>query len=367
MSNKTLGIISALKQWLRKQIGYLDQQLMSFGANGELLCNDLTLPPKVLILSRHHYSEKVQWLPVEKRSAARTLIRAQQNTSNIVQLYWIGEPVNGKTPVLWFTPTADLPASAWLVVPETLLLAYSFSKGTVISYQSPSKATTVYLTNSLAGPVSAVQGGLLVSAEQFMLSQGVAIEQRIELDSSSHSRTLFLALSRWHQFQLVGFLRLNQHGARSFFQPLFGLIWPVAAAITLYLLIITQWTAVRVEQTQTELEQVNSDAAAVLTQREQVQKQIDRFSRLQQVLPGDHSMVALWQVLVPLYKKNVLITTVNQQQQQVSVTIEAPSATEALQLLLQQPGVSNAELEGNVRRQGDREQATVRFDLKGAD
>lgn len=91
---------------------------------------------------------------------------------------------------------------------------------------------------------------------------------------------------------------------------------------------------------------------------------ISRYEQLQQLLPESDNLLQLWQVLAPLYQQDVIVTNVQHRQQQVRLRIEAPSATAALQLLVQQPGVMNARLEGNVRRQSNKDIATVSFQLQ---
>ena len=88
---------------------------------------------------------------------------------------------------------------------------------------------------------------------------------------------------------------------------------------------------------------------------------LNRYQQLQQVLPESDNLLQLWSVLAPLYQQGVTVSHLQQRQQQVTLRIEAASATEALQLLVQQPGVAQAKLDGNVRRQGKKDIATVNF------
>jgi hypothetical protein len=364
MPNFFSRIFSTVKNFTLRQIAYLDDQQYKLSLTKGMV-PAVGAPGKVLILSRHCYTEQLQWLPVTRKAEATKLVKFQQSTRDKGSLYVLGPPLNGKTPVIWYQLKPKvLQHNAILYLPETLLLASQYNIGDVLIYQSPDHDTDIFISRTHAGAVSAIKGGILQTDAQFMLAQGTTVQRRVPLNANEFSQQLLKGLFSAYQQPLTGLINKAGLQRNSSIKSFGRYIWPLAAGITLYLLSISYWTEHLQQHSRQQLQQVNSDANQLLQQRENITSMVSRYQQLQQVLPESDNLLQLWQVLAPLYQQGVIVSNVQQRQEQISLSIEASSATEALQLLVRQPGVTKAKVDGNVRRQGDKEQATVSFQLQ---
>lgn len=362
MPNLFFRTVNSIKSLFLRQVSYLDAQLYQFGT---VLQPQSTAKVRALVVSRHNYTEQLQWLPVPRRREAQKLVKFQQQSRGAGHFYLLGQPLNGKTPVIWyqFKPQV-LCYNAMLYLPETALLGMQCKPGEALTYQSPDHANNIYLTGSHAGAVSAIQGGLLQTVSQFMLAQGVTLQQSSNIHATQYGQRLRESLFKLQRLPLTGLVNKGAFKRNSAVQSVKQYLWPLVACITLYLFMTNFWSQYQLQLSQQQLQLANRDANKLLNQRTDIDTMLSRYHQLRQVLPESDNLLHLWQVLSPLYQQNVTISNLQQKQNQVSVSIEASSAIDALQLLVQQPGVTKASLEGDVRRQGSKDVATFSFVLQ---
>lgn len=357
-------LVTAVKSLLLRQVCYLDVQAYQLTA-AQGLVPQAAVTGNIVVLSRHNYAEHIQWLPVARRAEAKKLVKFQQKSRGEGCFYRLGQPVNGKTPVIWYQVKPQAIAyNAWLYLPETLLLAQHCASDEVLIYQSLDYDNDIFVSHTHAGGVSAIKGGLLQSAMQFMLAHGGNLRQTRQLTATELAPHLLQTLGQLHQLPLAGFINKAAFKRIAGLQSALRYLWPALAGVTLYLVLADVWSAHLQQQSRQQLQQANRQANQLLIQRDDIDNMMVRYQQLQQVLPESNNLLQLWQIMAPLYQQAVTITHVQQRLQQVTLRIEAPSATEALQLLMQQPGVVQGRLEGNVRRQNNRDLATVSFTLQ---
>lgn len=357
-------IVSGVNNLFLRQVMYLDKQSYQLSSR-DGFTTTTTISRKILVVSRHNYTEQVQWLPVSRRAEAKKLVKFQQVTRSPGSFYILGQPLNGKTPVIWYQLKPQvLTHNALLYLPETVLLGLPSQIGDVWVYQSPDHNNDIFVSHTYAGVVSAIKGGVLHSAQQFMLAQGSTMQQCHHLNAKQLSGRLLSTLFSLYRYPLAGLVNKGAFRHNSASQSFSRYIVPLSAAMTLYLLMASYWAEHLQQKSREQLQQANREANQIHLQRERITNMISRYEQLQQLLPESDNLLQLWQVLAPLYQQDVIVTNVQHRQQQVRLRIEAPSATAALQLLVQQPGVMNARLEGNVRRQSNKDIATVSFQLQ---
>lgn len=364
MPSLLLRIINSAKNVLLSQVLYLDKQFYQFSTQAGFV-PVTKVGRRILVVSRHCYTEQVQWLPVDRKGEARKLAKFQQRAKGAGSLFVLGKPLNGKTPVIWYQLKSDVAQfNTLLYLPETLLLAQQCASGEVLVYQCPDQNTDIFVTNTHAGAVSSLKGGLLQTAAQFMLSQGEGMQSCSQLTDGQLSEHLKKALFALHHIPFVGLINTAALQRNTAVSSLARYMWPLAASFTLYLLVVGVWSEHLQQKSREQLQQASREANQLLSMREDIESMTTRYQQLQQVLPTSGNLLQLWHVLAPLYKEQVIISSVQQRQLDVTLRIESPSATAALQLLVQQPDVVNAKVEGNVRRQNNRDVATVSFQLR---
>jgi hypothetical protein len=364
MPSLFLRIINGVKSLLLSQVLYLDKQCYQFNAQSELALATNT-GRRIIVLSRHCYTEQVQWLPVSRKSEAKKLAKFQQRVKGSNSYFVLGRPLNGKIPVTWYQLKESVSHyNALLFLPETLLLARRCGAEEVLIYQSPDHKIDIFVTSTHAGAVSSIKGGILQSPAQFMLSQGSGLQQFTQLTPEQLSDYLKSELVDFYHLPLAGLINAVAFKRNASVSALSRYVWPLAASLTLYLMVAGVFSAYLQQHSREQLQQDSRVANQLLLKREEIENMAARFEQLQQVLPASGNLLQLWHVLAPLYEQQVIVSNVQQKMSDVTLRIESPSATAALQLLVQRPDVINAKVEGNVRRQNNKDVATVSFQLR---
>ncbi|QYK00282.1 hypothetical protein [Shewanella psychrotolerans] len=327
--------------------------------------NGRQIKSKVAILSRNCYREQLQWYPIVKKSDVLKLVKLQVQGSPSQVLFIVGSTVNGKTPVTYYylnELTRGL--KAWLLVPETSLLGNELSPDRLLSYQTVDPRNTVFVSNSVAGIVSATQGGMIQTLEQFALSQGVTAQYQVNLSAEEHILSLKTQLKHLYQLPLTGLVNRSALTFDASTAALFRLAaLPGIVIITLYLVLAVQVSEYKADSAKQELRVATKEANLVLNQYQEINEMIGRYGRLGENSPQSTQLLNVWKVLAPMYELGVIFSDVTQQQQTVTLRFTADSASRALQLLIKQGGVTNAKFVGSVRRQSNMDAATVQFEL----
>ncbi|MCU7975900.1 hypothetical protein L5M43_11620 [Shewanella sp. SW36] len=320
---------------------------------------------KIAILSRACYREQLQWYPITKRSDVLNLVRLQLVNANCVVLHVIGNVVNGKTPVTYYY-LDNLPdgIQPWLFLPETLLLAQQLKQGELLSYPSVDNSRTLFVANAIGGVVSAFKGGMIQSSLQFALSQGLTITQDRDLTGHEMRALLLTQLYKFYQLPLTGLVNRHNFDSQTTLKKLASMALPAVLVVTLYLVVTEKAANLMVESNAHELAQARVEANNILKQRQDILDMSSRFQLLDKYLPENGQLLKLWQVLAPLYKAGVTFQTIQTTQGKVVLRIETDSASKVLGLLISQPGVSEAQFDSAVRRQGNIDSATISFTLQ---
>ncbi|MGI2113425.1 hypothetical protein ACRN9G_07465 [Shewanella frigidimarina] len=378
MRNVIDNLLNKIKTIVLNQVIYLDsaafcfkkhdveaERCYSFSKLNNILDEDKTHKSIVTILSRNCYHEHVQWYPITKKSDLLKVVKLQSQHSILPVLFIIGKVFNGQTPVTYYhLNDLSTKVNSWLMVPETSLLSQSFLAETLVSYQTLLPVNTVFIAKGVSGSSSTLKGGIIQSDQQFALSTGVVLTHRITLTPSEHADILNLQLKRLYKIPLAGLFSKKKLSSTGFTKLFSTLVLPICVVVTVYLLLAVQISSYFAQHTKSELTAATKEANEVLNQYNQINSMIKRYQLVADKVPVHTELLSVWQVLAPLYQSGVIINSVRQNHQQITLQFSAPSASQSLQLLIQQPSVTNASFVGPVNRRGNFDTATVLFELK---
>ncbi|MCL1131407.1 hypothetical protein [Shewanella sairae] len=384
MQSAAQKLISKIKTTALKQVVYVDNAHYHFQVNDSVHADDAGFSlvtatskagehqqrseteqvskAKVAILSRNCYREKIEWYPITKKIDLLKLVKLQVENAPAKVLFIIGKSQNGKTPVTYYQLNQLCDGiKSWLLLPETYLIAQQSGTETLWSYQTPFAQNTVFVAKGLATPVSAIKGGMIQTVQQFALSQGLAAEQVLSLSAEQHATALYQQLSKLYQMPFIGLINKANFKAQNNSARLKKFVLPSLVVVSGYLLLAVQISAYEAQSAKQALQLATKEANVVLNQYKDINQMIERYQQLEGNTPQSTELLAVWQVLAPMYDQGVIFNDVQQTQNQVTIRISAESASQTLQMLLGQPGVGSAEFIGSVRRQRGLDAATIQF------
>ncbi|WP_392343424.1 hypothetical protein [uncultured Shewanella sp.] len=333
MRNIIDNLLGKIKKLVSNQIVYLDSVAFRFQSNDDgsdhrysFIPLDSVLDKKqsrkslVTVLSRNCYHEYVQWYPITKKSDLLKVVKLQSKSSILPVLFIIGKAFNGKTPVTYYhLNELSTEVNSWLMLPETSLLAQPFLAETLISYQTLLPENTVFIANGVSGSSSTIKGGVIQSVQQFAMSTGVVATNIVTLTTDDHAKILNQQLKKLYQIPLAGLYSKTRVSFTSFTQLLSKLILPIFSAVTIYLLLVVQLSSFVEQQTKSELRAATKDANEVLNQYNQINNMISRYQLLANKVPVRSEPLLVWQVLAPLYQSGMIISSVRQNKQQITL------------------------------------------------
>lgn len=363
MQSTKTSLSSLINRFILGQVIYVDDRTYRFTPEQQLQPTSRT-SAMFAVLSRRCYRETVQWYPISKKSDVVKLVKLQLAQATGTVLYVVAGEANGKTAVTYYHINA-LPEGvrARCYLPESLLLGSAVSDGEILIYQLPHQQQQVFVAKASSGVVSATVGGVITNVAQFALSQGLSAVKTTVLTAEQYNQQLAHASCRFYRLPLAGLMVNNN--TRSALLPLAAaVVWPAAVIITLYLVLAVQLSAYEADRAGTELREATRQADTILRQRQDILQNLQRYQQLQRYQAPQQDHLRLWQVLAPLYATDVSFIDIERQQQQITLRFEAPSAASALQTLISQAGVQGAVFDGPVRRQRNKDIATVRFTLQ---
>lgn len=365
MKNILLRLKQTLKRALFQRIGYLDGHLVRVA--------DLTVPDlptvvsstaKIVIVSRQHYDEWTERYPI--RSKKDLIARAQLEIERRggLMAFDIGAIGQDKTTVTYYK-FAEHPAltQAWLVIPETNLLAMVVARESVFSYHTPHSQRLVYAVATHDNIVSSVAGGAIQSAEHFAHAHGVSASSFVQFSSADFLQHLQKGLLKPYGWFTRSFIQTKV--VRNSFGKLHlkPLVAAIAVAFTAYLLTMNGVLNYRLHQHQHAAAALNQEAREVIRNQNEFDNLLNEYEQIKNQLSRDEDNLLIWEVLAPYLGKLFWLVSLNKAENGYYLNIETESATAALQALLDLDQIRDARFQSPVRRSRGRESASIFIEL----
>jgi hypothetical protein len=326
-------------------------------------CNDHNLPRgAVLILTKGCYQQSQQSLAIRPVRDIRNMLALQEPDKSA--RHFIGPWLQGKrdvTSVRINPQFSELCQQATFVLPASLLLAHALTPG---AYEIRLPDSTLYALKSSGATFNSVQqSGLVANTQKAGLMLGVAPDTELqELAPAQSGNLLRQAILSWPA--AWWWTSRSIKAATVSALPLKLIAISAGVAFLGYQLVATLYLSVALSQAQARLDTLGPEVNQRLTQRSQLDRQLQEFQLLQANHANPQSATLFWNVLAELALQNVQLTSATfDSVEHLTLTAEADSATEVLALILASPFVSTADFTSPVRRVRQREQFSVRIQL----
>jgi hypothetical protein len=275
----------------------------------------------------------------------------------------IGPLAGERREVTFFEPLGEIRAKlgrALWVVPESVALAATLERRSVATVERDG------LRYFIAGSgLSQPAGGTLVSAELFAAASGLDPDQAIDTwERDEVARRLLDGLPRVPASAWLRFLRLD-------LRPQFDIAWRplaglAAAVLVGYLAVASAYLAVTTGMRERQLEKLGPEVETLVAQQRDVERRLAEREGIARVLAGRTYSYEVWRPMARAWAKGAKIGSVTIRDDQVTMTGNAPVATDVLAAIAAEPGIAKAAFTAPVQRQGEREQFVIGFTLKRA-
>ncbi len=348
-------------------IGYLDTKLYRLvdSVDGEFTWQEAEqgFKPNVLILSRQHYHESCKQYPIENTAEVKKLIRLELSANDGLSQFVTYKQQDGKTASNQWQLNEVLGAK--IVVPESFLIGYKRPHFDVTEFQS--EATQVYVVNTPQGIVSTVKGGMIQDVNAFSMASGV---RTINSDDSSlmsfQQFAVFTAAQLPKLLAQYGVSLLVKQEKKLDFQELVKpLCLTLGGAISLYLVVSSAYLELQGYRIDAQIADNTEQVNQALSIQNEYNMLTEKLLRQQAFIESQAVKTSFWFVLEPLMQQ-AKFRTIRFRNDRYVLNGETKQATKLLDMLIQDPLVTDAKFDSQIRKSRNNEVFTISFRLKEA-
>lgn len=317
----------------------------------------------IAVLGREHYDERRRTYPVTGWRDLRRVLHQEAGVGSDT-LCVIGPLVDDHREVVFYEPRPGaverLRRALW-ILPESVLLARQLPADAIACVE---RAGFRYFVapDGQSQPVA----GAIVSPALFLLAAGMdAGAQVLDWSRGIAASDLLRALRRAPlRVWVAGFRGLR--GATS------GIAWRAlgtlsGAALLVYLVLASAYLSMATRAREAELAGLGTEVTALLGQQREVARMSTEKAAIAALLRARYPAHGPWRIAAAAWRHGALIGRLTFIDGVLTVTGNAPSATDVLAALAALPGVSEAKFVAPVRReQADREEFSISLRLGGS-
>ncbi|MGI2224815.1 hypothetical protein [Shewanella frigidimarina] len=348
-----------IQQAIGKCVHYYCDGLFKFNENGFSTVKHA----KAIIIARHHYLERTIDLPIaiKKDIKAAVELEIEHLSADFHVLYKITDLTNGKSRVVvWQIPKKIIPKGVLIVIPETYVLSAGLAKNTILRYQNLTKRP-VLLANTLTDIVSStsVAHTVPIFAHAFGIN-GIEVE---ELALELLPERLLKGVMNRNLELLSGFYcktKVTQRDWKTYLQPL---LLPLVTCSVLYLLLSTLFVSLQHSSVVAKIESQSESINSVLQLQGEIAQQSEQLAQFEKHHQQQKTLLPAWEVFAPLYDNDVKFQFIRYDSNEIIFSAEASSASQVLEMLLDNPLVASAAFTTAIRKTGNKESFIIKFSL----
>lgn len=357
-----------IKKWLCNNVVYYSDKPYSLVLNSQ---QQFTLAPAssnatkgtklIQIIARKHYTEQSQSYPIGNKKELIKLIKINSQTANNApntsSAYVINALGQEQSKVTHWQFTNTLP-QAWFKLPESLLIGHTLAPEQVVNSTA---YTAMFITQHQQSVCSALTTPLINSPERFAAMFGVPCNQVINITEPAHyAQTLIKGLQLQPKQQLSAFFTLPQGLVSKTQLKKTALILSVICIA--YAALTSGYLIYKTHNLQSALAQNKTAVNQALTTLEQYQQSAAKLQSLQSFTQNQQIASPLFFTLYELFNSAEL-SNIRLEDNRYVLRGTADKATDALQIILNNPRVHNAKFDYPSRKERRGESFVISFTL----
>ncbi len=355
------------KRILNRAFYYYSDTLYHLTSAGLEQC-DSKKSPKMLILARHHYLEKVQSFPIVNRKDLKAAISFE--TADMLNDFYVFHKVlkteNGSTQVvLWQIPKNIVPNSVVLVIPETLLLQASLGQSEILTFAALQKNTTTVIAKTNHAFHSICQTNADVDA--FAMSLGIQAVNIDKLVTANIHEHLINGLKQHLLSALTHFLIIKTFDTQEFIKQAKKFVLPSLATFFVYLLMSSAYVSFKHSRVSQAVNAQQDEIAQVLTLQNELAELREQYQSYNTLHQQKQPVWQIWTVLHNLFERGVQFQFIRFTGEFVFIKARYKSASEVLEYLYDINTISEATYTTSVKKEGAFDVFIIKFKLTSSE
>lgn len=348
--------------------GFYDGQInkVVLSADNQLTLMPLTHgepTPKILIVSRQFYSEKVKGYPIENKKELNKFLQLEY--AGPEYSYYVWGTTEGNSQVNIWTFTKNLPA-AFILLPESLLYALSVTKKQTNATSQVIKVTTeqeLYVCRHHGAVYSSLKSSMINSVQRFAISAGLPLNnqehdimpvQRIGLFAKALQK---VPLALWSKF-----IRNTSQGANKLLLIKKAAL-PFFAVFSTYILLSSLYLVIKTNNLQATLTSQSAQINVALNQQQELDNNISRYNALKDFVSQQHIVSPIWLVVAEL-APTVKLSSMSFNKGRYIIKGTSDKATATLELISNMSNVVEATFDRPSSKYRGKDRFTIGFGLQ---
>lgn len=356
-----------VKKWLCKNVVYFSDKPYHLVLNSQqqftlqpAVSNNKAKAPLIQIVGRKHYSEQSESYPVSNKKELVNLIKINNqnatNEPNTHSAYSINALEQEHSKVTHWRFNA-IP-KAWLNLPETLLISNTLAPAQVVTSNA---FAGIFITQHQHSVFSALTSPLINSPERFAAMFGIPCKHVVTISEPTHyAQTLIKGLKAQPLKRLAPFFSLPAGVVSQ--KQLKKLAVVIAGVFITYSALTSGYLVYKTHTLNAQLEQNKASVNQALSTLERFQSSSDKLTTLQAFTSDQQLSSSLFFVLQQLFTTAEL-SNIRFEDNRYVLRGNADKATDALQVIINNPRVNNAKFDYPSRKERRGESFVISFTL----
>lgn len=342
------------KAWLRRYVGYFNNDLFELTDNGFVPSNS---SKKIIIVARKYYSESWQTYPSISLKELKELLNLQKSIENTpgLQTYNKNQQQEGfDVKKISFDTHISEQFKGCILIPETELLAHHFlTERAVAEILTP--GGTLFYTQVENKTQSAYKQGLMSSVERFSLSIGVSHTVNIKQITQAQYATVLWDTLKGFPLSKVYKIAALDLNANLNYKALHSLYLAPLACAAIFILATNGYYMYKANNLKQELLSYQSDVNELLTKKQNIditKLYVEQVTNELRKYPNVHSQ---WDIAYQAINDGMDIQQFTGKQYSIRMRGFAVSASQVLTKMSNLPQLATAEFNGPVRKSGKKD------------
>lgn len=362
--------LSLIKQILVKTTGYFNGDLHRFTLGEDQLLHftpyepstavnkiKSDFSPKILIVARKFYQERVFSFPVDNLAELKKLLALEFQQQPRTH-YAICKIEDGKSLVNSWCYSDEAPNST-IMIPESLLLTLTANDSQIIHFESESNSLFAVRNQSVI--YSQIQTKNINTPQRFSISVGVAV---IDDDKLVNQKKLaeHLALG-CQKLSLAALFRfVNFPKGEDSKKTLVKALLPVTIVLSVYVLVSSTYLAYKNNSLRSQVSEQSQQVTQALNKQQQYDNNVKEYDELTQFLTSKQVRSPIWLVLSEAFSQ-VQLTNIRLLNNRYILRGKTQKATDLLELLANHPLVKEARFDTPTRTRKKQELFVISLKL----
>jgi len=344
--------------------GYFDGEIRRFilDENQNLIISkslankqDEIFKPSIIIVARKYYQEKLLTYPIDNKSELKKLLKLELHENAYYQVVKSGE---GSSLVNCWEMSENVP-SAFITLPDSLLLALSTKNNEIICQQLPffednnsnkyqsNDDNQLYVTRSQDVIYSQLKSTTINSELRFSLSIGISPQEKSNFNGREvFVQQLILGLSALPIMSMVNYFRKPKFIEQKRIAMQFTI--PLLIVMTGYLAISSSYLAYKKNNLENKLSAQRQEVNDAFEQQNTYDKNKEKYQSLKVFLADKQPHSAIWLVLAQVIEQ-AKFSYVKLANNRYNIRGVSPKATQLLEELTKNVYVKEALFENPTR------------------